>query len=118
MENNTKETRDHDPRCFFVAKRDVVNRVLSFLSTTMTDAEADNSQLAASLKDAGNRLFTQKNYQAAHEEYTKAIALDPQNAILWANRSACHLSLKQYVQSLFCTMQWILTTEQVSGRVR
>ncbi|KAF8917242.1 hypothetical protein CPB85DRAFT_1431511 [Mucidula mucida] len=65
----------------------------------MTDAEADNSQLAASLKDAGNRLFTQKNYQAAHEEYTKAIALDPQNAILWANRSACHLSLKQYLDA-------------------
>ncbi|KAF9041929.1 TPR-like protein [Hymenopellis radicata] len=63
----------------------------------MTDT--DNSQLAASLKEAGNRLFTQKDYKAAHEQYTKAIALDPQNAILWANRSACHLALKQYLDA-------------------
>jgi tetratricopeptide (TPR) repeat protein len=50
---------------------------------------------ATELKDAGNTLFAAKNFDAALVKYTKAIALDGNNAILYANRAACALNLGQ-----------------------
>ncbi|KDR75064.1 hypothetical protein GALMADRAFT_140614 [Galerina marginata CBS 339.88] len=51
------------------------------------------------LKQQGNSLFANGNFKAALEKYTRAIVLDDSNAILWSNRSACHLSLKQYLDA-------------------
>lgn len=50
---------------------------------------------AAALKAEGNKLFLQKDYPAAIQKYTAAINADGQNAVLYANRAACYLSLKE-----------------------
>ncbi|KAK0224664.1 hypothetical protein EDD85DRAFT_959370 [Armillaria nabsnona] len=52
------------------------------------------------LKEEGNALFIQSNFDEALVKYTEAIELDESNAILWANRSACHLSMKRYLDSV------------------
>ncbi|KAK1230908.1 hypothetical protein PQX77_005986 [Marasmius sp. AFHP31] len=54
---------------------------------------------AESLKDEGNKLFIAKKFDAAVKKYTEAIALDDQNPILFANRAACRLSLRRYMDA-------------------
>jgi hypothetical protein len=49
----------------------------------------------AQLKEQGNALYIKKNYTLAIAKYTKAIALDGNNAVLYANRAACQLALQQ-----------------------
>lgn len=44
---------------------------------------------AAQLKEEGNALFVKKDFARAYEKYTEAIAVDGQNAVLYANRCAC-----------------------------
>ncbi|KAF9262661.1 hypothetical protein L218DRAFT_867341, partial [Marasmius fiardii PR-910] len=50
---------------------------------------------AQKLKDEGNALFTRKDYASAIVKYTEAISPDQDNPILYANRSACQLNLRQ-----------------------
>ncbi|KAJ7158456.1 hypothetical protein C8R46DRAFT_1195031 [Mycena filopes] len=63
------------------------------------------AQTSADLKAEGNVLFTAKNYKAAEKKYTEAIEAgdelaDPKAlAILYANRAACRLSLRRYVDT-------------------
>ena len=51
------------------------------------------STQAATLKEEGNNHFIKKEYALAAAKYSKAIEQDGQNAILYANRSACSLAL-------------------------
>lgn len=51
---------------------------------------------ASRLKEEGNKLFSQKKYALASVKYSEAIAIDGNNAILYANRSASRFALKQY----------------------
>ncbi|KAL0575571.1 hypothetical protein V5O48_006415 [Marasmius crinis-equi] len=60
---------------------------------------SDQSECAQKLKDEGNGFFSQKDYQSASTKYTEAIALDKSNPVLYANRSACRLHLKQYLDA-------------------
>ncbi|KAI0793350.1 hypothetical protein C8Q75DRAFT_557045 [Abortiporus biennis] len=53
----------------------------------------------AKLKDEGNALFTQKKFSEAHRKYTEAIRKDDKNAVLYANRAACCLSMKRYMDA-------------------
>ncbi|KAJ8093018.1 hypothetical protein PM082_011339 [Marasmius tenuissimus] len=55
---------------------------------------------AQSLKDEGNKLFIAKNFDAAMGKYDEAIALDDRNPILFANRAACRLSLRRYMDAV------------------
>ena len=50
-----------------------------------------------SLKDEGNQLFSAKNFAEASKKYSDAIAAEggSTNAVLYANRAACRLNLKQ-----------------------
>ncbi|KAJ7492235.1 hypothetical protein FB451DRAFT_1021432 [Mycena latifolia] len=50
---------------------------------------------AQRLKVQGNALHEKGDYQGAYEKYTDAIAHDPTNAILYANRSASNLAMKE-----------------------
>ncbi|KRY50815.1 Stress-induced-phosphoprotein 1 [Trichinella britovi] len=59
----------------------------------------DNMESAA-LKDAGNIALSQENYAEAIDLYTKAIKLDPNNYILYSNRSAAHAKNKNYDEAL------------------
>ncbi|KAL1738541.1 hypothetical protein HDZ31DRAFT_13725, partial [Schizophyllum fasciatum] len=51
------------------------------------------------LKEEGNALFVKKQYGLAALKYTEAIELDEDNAILWANRAACRLNTRQYMDA-------------------
>ena len=50
------------------------------------------------LKAEGNALHSKGDYAKARSKYTEAIALDGENAVLYANRAAAYIALKQYVQ--------------------
>mmetsp|Transcript_5505 Transcript_5505/g.16418 ORF Transcript_5505/g.16418 Transcript_5505/m.16418 type:complete len:286 (+) Transcript_5505:63-920(+) len=52
------------------------------------------------LKAEGNELFKAKNYLKAAATFTKAIKLDPGNAVLYSNRSAALRSLGKAKKSL------------------
>ena len=51
---------------------------------------------SAELKAKGNAAFSAKNFEEAIDYFGQAIAVDPQNHVLYSNRSACYASLKQY----------------------
>jgi Flp pilus assembly protein TadD len=58
---------------------------------------SDSKLTAVELKAEGNEFFRQKKYDQAAIKFTKAIDLDRSNAVLYANRAACHLALKRFV---------------------
>lgn len=65
--------------------------------------------VASKLKEEGNTLFARKDYPSAIAKYTKAIAIDSSNAVLYANRSACRLAMKKCVDPSFwivCIQRW------------
>ena len=51
-------------------------------------------------KDKGNALVKEKKYKEALDCYSKAIEIDPNDPILYSNRSAMHLNLSEFDQSL------------------
>ncbi|GIL91320.1 hypothetical protein Vretimale_17737 [Volvox reticuliferus] len=51
---------------------------------------------AEAAKDEANKNFKAKHFAAAIEGYTRAIDLNPNNAIYWANRAAAHIKLENY----------------------
>lgn len=51
---------------------------------------------AIQLKEDGNKLFSQKKYDEAIEKFTRAISLDGQNAVFYANRAASYWALKRH----------------------
>ncbi|KAK7052840.1 hypothetical protein VNI00_004159 [Paramarasmius palmivorus] len=51
------------------------------------------------LKEEGNSLFAKKDYRAAIVKYNEAINLDDRNPVLYANRAACRIGLKQYLDA-------------------
>ncbi|KAJ2927404.1 hypothetical protein H1R20_g9695, partial [Candolleomyces eurysporus] len=53
-------------------------------------------QYAVQLKEEGNLLFKQKNYDAAIRKFSEAIALDPRNAAFYGNRAACFYFLGRF----------------------
>ncbi|KAG2108961.1 uncharacterized protein F5147DRAFT_693521 [Suillus discolor] len=55
---------------------------------------------AAQLKDEGNDFFRKQDYVGALAKYTEAIALDDNNAILYANRAACQYGLNRYLDAV------------------
>ncbi|KAK7696579.1 hypothetical protein QCA50_001237 [Cerrena zonata] len=56
--------------------------------------------MANVLKDQGNKAFQAKDYDNAIDLFSKAIDLDPQNHVLWSNRSAAKAAKKQYAEAL------------------
>ncbi|KAK0421523.1 hypothetical protein EV421DRAFT_1881116 [Armillaria borealis] len=53
-----------------------------------------------SLREEGKECFRQKNYAQAKEKFTEALKVDEDNAILYANRSACNYALQQYEDAI------------------
>lgn len=47
------------------------------------------------LKVDGNKLFSQQDFKGAYAKYSDAIAEDGANAVLYANRAACNIGLKE-----------------------
>ncbi|THU96943.1 hypothetical protein K435DRAFT_663527 [Dendrothele bispora CBS 962.96] len=69
-------------------------------------------ELAILLKNEGNRLYNNKNYEAADVKYTKALELDDTNATFWANRAACRLNMRRFLDTI---SDGIKATELDSG---
>jgi stress-induced-phosphoprotein 1 len=51
---------------------------------------------ANALKDQGNKAFAAKDYDKAIDLFTQAIALNPQNHVLYSNRSAAQAGKKEW----------------------
>ncbi|KAL0951839.1 hypothetical protein HGRIS_008500 [Hohenbuehelia grisea] len=76
----------------------------------MSDSDSDhedfvageyNPELAGKLKDEGNALHGKGKYRDAYKKYTEAISHDPKNAILWANRAATSIAMKEYFDACY-----------------
>ncbi|KAF5837562.1 hypothetical protein DUNSADRAFT_4198 [Dunaliella salina] len=52
-----------------------------------------SSEEVDKLKDEGNKLFAAKEWLKSASKYTQAIKADPNNAVLYSNRSAALLKL-------------------------
>ena len=52
------------------------------------------------LKDQGNKAFAAKDYDAAIDLFTQAISIDPNNHVLYSNRSAAKAGKKQWGPAL------------------
>ncbi|KAK2505651.1 hypothetical protein MC885_016102 [Smutsia gigantea] len=52
------------------------------------------------LKDKGNKLFAKENYLAALNAYNLAIRLNNKIPLLYLNRAACHLKLKNLPKAI------------------
>ena len=54
-----------------------------------------NKTRAEQLKTDGNALYVRNDFPAARSKYTQAIKLDDSNAVLYSNRAATYIALKQ-----------------------
>ena len=52
------------------------------------------------LKDQGNKLFANRNYEAAIDCYTKAIMKNPSVPHYYTNRALCYLNQKRWNQAI------------------
>jgi len=58
--------------------------------------EVPTTEEAERLKRVGNEAFVAKKYDEAISHYTKAISIDPENAVLYSNRSACYAAKQRW----------------------
>ena len=56
--------------------------------------------MADALKDQGNKAFQAKDYDKAIELFSQALELDPNNFVLWSNRSAAKAGKRQWQGAL------------------
>merc|ERR1712137_1484376 len=56
--------------------------------------------MAEEAKAKGNAAMGQRNFEEAIKHYSEAIALDPNNHVLYSNRSAAYASLGKYEEAL------------------
>ncbi|KAJ3263561.1 TOM (translocase of outer membrane) complex component [Chytriomyces hyalinus] len=59
-------------------------------------AEKDSATLAKEYKTQGNRLFGEAKYAEAIEFYSKAIEINSNDAVFFANRAACYSNLQNH----------------------
>ncbi|PIL31505.1 transporter [Ganoderma sinense ZZ0214-1] len=62
-------------------------------------ASDDNKTRAEQLKADGNALYVRNDFPAARSKYTQAIKLDDSNPVLYSNRAATYIALKQYLDA-------------------
>lgn len=65
------------------------------------EVSAEDKARALELKAAGNKHFVKNEPERAIEFYTRAIELDPTDAIFYSNRSACHMMLNKPEDALY-----------------
>ncbi|GJD12105.1 hypothetical protein Gasu2_62170 [Galdieria sulphuraria] len=68
-------------------------------SKNLSMENAKEKQIAA-LKEAGNQQMARGAFGKAVRVYNKAIELDPNNALLYSNRSAAHFNLRNFEAAL------------------
>ncbi|KAL8923081.1 MAG: hypothetical protein Q9172_003291 [Xanthocarpia lactea] len=56
--------------------------------------------MADTLKAEGNKAFAAKNFDEAIDKFSKAIQIEPENHVLYSNRSGAYASLKNFDKAL------------------
>ena len=69
-------------------------------SSASASPSADNKTAAEKLKASGNSYMSSKNYDAAIDAYTQAVALDPTNAVYFSNRAAAYSSKGEHASAV------------------
>ncbi|KAH0494469.1 hypothetical protein TgHK011_001087 [Trichoderma gracile] len=68
-------------------------------STSLPEPTEAQKKEAESLKSKGNAAMAQKDYAAAIDLYTQALALHPRNAVFLSNRAAAHSAAKDHASA-------------------
>lgn len=68
-------------------------------SSQSAHPKVGNKENAERLKAQGNALHVKGQYKAAYKKYSEAIKEDPTNAVLWSNRAASGLAMKEYLDA-------------------
>ncbi|NWR76177.1 SGTB protein, partial [Centropus unirufus] len=66
----------------------------------LSDSLPEDVEKAEQLKDEGNNHMKEENYGAAVDCYTRAIKLDPNNAVYYCNRAAAQSKLNNYSEAI------------------
>ncbi|NWY03186.1 SGTB protein, partial [Nothoprocta ornata] len=66
----------------------------------LSDSLPEDIEKADQLKDEGNNHMKEENYGAAVDCYTRAIELDPNNAVYYCNRAAAQSKLNKYSEAI------------------
>ncbi|XP_064295193.1 small glutamine-rich tetratricopeptide repeat-containing protein beta isoform X3 [Phalacrocorax carbo] len=66
----------------------------------LSDSLPEDVEKADQLKDEGNNHMKEENYGAAVDCYTRAIELDPNNAVYYCNRAAAQSKLNKYSEAI------------------
>ncbi|XP_019373333.1 PREDICTED: small glutamine-rich tetratricopeptide repeat-containing protein beta isoform X1 [Gavialis gangeticus] len=66
----------------------------------LSDPLPEDVEKADQLKDEGNNHMKEENYGAAVDCYTRAIELDPNNAVYYCNRAAAQSKLSKYNEAI------------------
>ncbi|XP_030322667.1 small glutamine-rich tetratricopeptide repeat-containing protein beta isoform X2 [Calypte anna] len=66
----------------------------------LSDSLPEDIEKADQLKDEGNNHMKEENYDAAVDCYTRAIELDPNNAVYYCNRAAAQSKLNKYSEAI------------------
>uniref|UniRef100_A0A8B9Q166 Small glutamine-rich tetratricopeptide repeat-containing protein beta n=1 Tax=Apteryx owenii TaxID=8824 RepID=A0A8B9Q166_APTOW len=66
----------------------------------LSDSLPEDVEKADQLKDEGNNHMKEENYGAAVDCYTRAIELDPNNAVYYCNRAAAQSKLSNYSEAI------------------
>lgn len=76
----------------FIKTRDKIDSTQFTSSSASSGPSAADKAQAEKFKQEGNARMSVKNYDAAIEFYTNAVALDPKNPVYYSNRAAAHSS--------------------------
>ena len=70
------------------------------MASENNDVSETNKESAEKFKVEANEYFRQEKYCVAEELYSKAIELNPTNAVYYANRSITHLKQESFGYAL------------------
>ncbi|KAG8315436.1 hypothetical protein J6590_071145 [Homalodisca vitripennis] len=79
---------------------DVFKKYLAEHQEALKEASAEEKAAAEALKSEGNAHMSAQKFQEAAACYTKAIKLDPKNAVYYCNRAAASNKLAQYESAI------------------
>ncbi|ELA46359.1 hypothetical protein VCUG_02164 [Vavraia culicis subsp. floridensis] len=72
-----------------------VEEVAAEKGAISAEEEIRNMEMAECLRREGTELFKKGDYEGALGKYTEAIEKDPQDKVLYSNRSACYAKLNR-----------------------
>lgn len=67
----------------------------------LADEIEEYSQLANMFKEKGNKAFQNEDYECAIQLYSQGLEIDPDNYVLYSNRSAAYLKFDFKSKALY-----------------